>query len=64
MPTVLQAFFCRALCQIVQEVVTAVDGWRETAHKMRIARSDIEWMAGAFTAHEQFRHAPKCGKRG
>jgi len=46
--------------QIVQEVVTAVDGWRNMAHKMRIARADIELMAGAFAAHEQFRHTPKC----
>jgi len=43
--------------QIVQEVVTAVNGWREMAQKIRIARADIELMAGAFAAHEQFRHA-------
>jgi len=34
--------------QIVQEVVEAVDGWREIARKMHIARADIELMAGAF----------------
>jgi len=43
--------------QIVQEAMEAVDSWREMAHKMRIARADIELMAGAFAAHEQFRHA-------
>jgi len=46
--------------QIVQEVVEAVDGWRDMARKMRIARADIELMSGAFSAHEQFHHAPKC----
>jgi len=46
--------------QVVQEVVEAVDAWREMARKMRIARADIELMAGAFAAHEQFRHATKC----
>jgi len=46
--------------QVVQEVVTAVDGWREMAKNLHIARADIELMAGAFSVHEQFRHAPKC----
>jgi len=41
--------------QIVQEVVEAVAGWREMAQTMRIARADIELMAGAFAAHEQVR---------
>jgi len=40
--------------QIVQEVITAVESWREMAHKMRIARADIELMAAAFTAHKYF----------
>jgi len=43
--------------QVVQEVVTAVDGWRGMAKNLHIARADIELMAGAFSAHEQFRHA-------
>jgi len=46
--------------QIMQEVVTVMDGWREMVRTMRIARADIELMAGAFAAHEQFHHAPKC----
>jgi len=37
--------------QVVQEVVTAVGGWREMAKNLRIARADIELMAGAFAAH-------------
>jgi len=45
--------------QVVQEVVTAVGGWREMAKNLRIARADIELMAGAFSAHEQFRHATR-----
>jgi len=43
--------------QVVKEVVEAVNSWREMARKEGIARADIEWMAGAFAAHERFRLA-------
>lgn len=37
--------------QIIKEVASAVDGWREVARLAGIARADIELTAGAFTAH-------------
>lgn len=39
---------------IVDEVVTVVSGWRESARRAHISRADIELMAGAFSAHAEF----------
>ena len=41
--------------QIVDEVATAVDGWREAARKAGIAAADVELTAGAFSAHSVYR---------
>jgi len=41
--------------QIVEEVAKAVDAWQGTARRARIANADIELMAGAFSAHAEFR---------
>jgi len=41
--------------QILDEVVNAVDDWREVARRMRISNADIELTAGAFSAHAEFR---------
>lgn len=43
--------------QVVEEVAAAIDGWQETARETRIARADINLMAGAFSAHAEFRSA-------
>ena len=40
--------------QIVEEVATAVDGWRDLAAQARISRGDIELAKSAFFAHEHF----------
>ncbi len=37
--------------QVVQEVATAVDGWRNAASKAGIAAADVELTASAFSAH-------------
>lgn len=47
--------------QIVEEVVTAVDGWRDAAHNTGIANADIDLAAAAFSAHTAFRAA--AGRR-
>jgi len=41
---------------IVQETVKTVSGWRKAAEKLRISRSEIDRMAGAFE-HEAYRAA-------
>lgn len=41
--------------QIIDEVATAVDGWRDLAAQARISRGDIELAKSAFFAHEHFR---------
>jgi serine/threonine-protein kinase HipA len=43
--------------QIVEEVAAAVDAWPSTARHARIAGADVELMAGAFSAHTEFRRA-------
>jgi len=42
---------------ILNEVVAAVSEWRVLARSVGIGRTDVEWMAGAFAAHERFRSA-------
>lgn len=44
---------------IVEEVARAVDGWREEARNVGIARGDIELTAAAFSAHTDFRSAER-----
>ncbi|HEY4146246.1 hypothetical protein [Pinirhizobacter sp.] len=39
----------------VEEVMAAVDGWQDVAHKAHIPGADINLTAGAFSAHAQFR---------
>lgn len=41
--------------QIVQEVVSAVDGWEDAARQAGISRSDVELTVGAFSAHAGYR---------
>ena len=41
--------------QVVEEVVAAVDGWQDVARRAGIAGADINLMAGAFSAHAEFR---------
>lgn len=41
--------------QAVAEVARAVDGWREAARRVGIARIDIEMTAIAFSAHSEYR---------
>ena len=43
--------------QIVEEVSSAVDGWRDAARKVGIARGDVELTAAAFSAHAEYRAA-------
>lgn len=43
--------------QIVEEVASAVDGWRDAARKVGIARGDVELTAAAFSAHADYRAA-------
>lgn len=40
--------------RIVDEVVAAVRGWRQTARRLRLAQADIELMEVAFAANEKF----------
>ncbi|MDR1228085.1 MAG: HipA domain-containing protein [Azoarcus sp.] len=47
--------------QIVEEVATAVDGWQDAARGARIAGADINLMAGAFSAHAEFRASAAYG---
>lgn len=41
--------------QIVEEVASAVDGWKNLARHAGIARGDVELTVGAFSAHAQYR---------
>lgn len=41
--------------EIIEEVSTAIDGWRDEARRARISRADIEIMAGALSAHTEYR---------
>ncbi len=41
--------------QVVEEVVAAVDGWQDAAHKAGISVADINLATGAFSAHAAFR---------
>jgi serine/threonine-protein kinase HipA len=41
--------------QIVEDVVSAIDGWKLAAKKAGIARSDIELTGSAFSAHAEYR---------
>lgn len=41
--------------EIVEEILAAVDGWRDTARRTHIRGADIELTAGAFSAHAEFR---------
>jgi serine/threonine-protein kinase HipA len=41
--------------QIVNEVLSAVDPWRDIANQARISRADIELTAAAFSAHQAWR---------
>jgi serine/threonine-protein kinase HipA len=42
--------------QVVVEVASAVDGWRDAARRCGIAAGDIELSAGAFSAHSEYRN--------
>ena len=41
--------------QVVEEVVSAVDHWRDAARKSGIAAGDVELTAGALSAHSEYR---------
>jgi serine/threonine-protein kinase HipA len=41
--------------QIIEDVVSAIDGWKLAAKKAGIARSDIELTGSAFSAHAEYR---------
>lgn len=41
--------------QVVEEVASAVDSWRDAARKAGIAAADAELTAGAFSAHSEYR---------
>lgn len=41
--------------QIVEEVASAVDGWKNLARHAGIARGDVELTVGAFSAHAEYR---------
>jgi serine/threonine-protein kinase HipA len=41
--------------QVVEEVASAVDSWRNAARKTGIAAADVELTAGAFSAHAEYR---------
>lgn len=41
--------------QVVEEVTSAVDSWRDAARKAAIAAGDVELTAGAFSAHSEYR---------
>jgi serine/threonine-protein kinase HipA len=41
--------------RIMNEVLQAVDAWRDVANQARISRADIELTASAFSAHEAWR---------
>jgi len=41
--------------QVVEEVASAVDNWRDAARKAGIAAADVELTTGAFSAHFEYR---------
>jgi serine/threonine-protein kinase HipA len=41
--------------QVVEEVASAVDDWRDAARRAGIAAGDVELTAGAFSAHSGYR---------
>ncbi len=41
--------------QVVEEVASAVDSWRDAARDAGIAAADVELTAGAFSAHTEYR---------
>jgi serine/threonine-protein kinase HipA len=41
--------------QVVEEVASAVDNWRDAARKAGIAAADVELTTGAFSAHSEYR---------
>jgi serine/threonine-protein kinase HipA len=41
--------------QVVEEIASAVDGWRDVARKAGIAGGDVELSASAFSAHSEYR---------
>ncbi len=41
--------------QLVEEVASAVDSWRDAARKAGIAAADVELTTGAFSAHSEYR---------
>lgn len=41
--------------RIVEEVASAVDGWRNAARRARVAAADIELTSVAFSAHSEYR---------
>ncbi len=43
--------------QVVEEVVSVVDGWRDAARQTGIAAGDAELTASAFSAHSEYRAA-------
>lgn len=47
--------------QIVEDVLSAVDDWQDTARRLRLASADVAMMAVAFSAHSAFRASPSGG---
>ncbi|OGB30293.1 MAG: HipA domain protein [Burkholderiales bacterium RIFCSPLOWO2_12_FULL_61_40] len=47
--------------QVVEEVVSAVDSWQDTARRVHLASADVEMTAAAFSAHAAFRASPPRG---
>ena len=45
--------------QVVEEVASAVDGWREASKRAGIAAGDVELTEGAFSAHSDYRRLQK-----
>ena len=41
--------------QVIEEVASAVDSWRDAARRAGIAAGDAELTAGAFSAHSEYR---------
>jgi len=40
---------------VVEEVASAVDGWRDASRRAGIAAADVELTAGAYSAHSEYR---------
>lgn len=41
--------------QVIEEVASAVDGWRDASRRAGIAAADVELTAGAYSAHSEYR---------